>query len=107
MYGMTEEQFWNSNPRIIKVWEKAYKLRINTLNERIHSWVGTYGISALMHSIDHCLNGRKAKIQYEAKPMKMFELTEEEKQKEAEKARQAFVAWAGRAEKKYKKKGGE
>lgn len=103
---MTEEQFWHSNPRIIKVWEKAYKLKVNTLNERIHSWVGNYGISALVYSIDHCLNGRKASTKYEPKPIQMFELTEEEKQQETIKARQAFMEWASRAEKKYNKKGG-
>ena len=104
---MTEEQFWNSNPRIIKVWAKAYKLKMKTLNEQIHSWVGNYGISALLYSIDHGLNGRKAKTEYIKAPIQMFELDEEEKEQEAIKARQAFIAWAGMAEKKYKKKGGE
>jgi hypothetical protein len=104
---MTIEQFWKSNPTIIKIWGDAYKLKINTLNNQIHSWVGNYGIQALMFSIDHCLNGRKAKTKYEEAPIKMFEHTEEEKEQEAIKARQAFIAWANREEKKYKKKGGE
>lgn len=106
MYGMTEEQFWHSNPRIIKVWEKAYKMEQNRKNIIIHSMIGNYGISALMFAIDHCLNGRKAKTKYVEKPIQLFELTEEEKKQEAIKARQAFIAWAGMAEKKYAKKGG-
>ena len=52
------------------------------------------------------LNGKKAKSKYIEKPMRIFELTEKEKEQEAVKARQAFMAWAGMAEKKYKK-GGE
>ena len=57
---MTEEQFWESNPRIISVWEKAYKAKMNATNEFIHSWVGTYGLSAVTVAVEHCLNGRKA-----------------------------------------------
>lgn len=103
---MTEEQFWHSNPRIISVWEEAYKCRVNETNKLIHKWVGNYGVSALAVAIDHCLNGRKAKSKYIDKPFRIFELTEEEKEIEAIKARQAFVAWADMAEKKYAKKGG-
>lgn len=103
---MTEEQFWNSNPRIIKVWEQAYKNEQNRMNELIYAWVGNYGLSALCMAIDHVLNGKKAKSKYIEKPIRIFELTEKEKEQEAVKARQAFMAWAGMAEKKYKK-GGE
>lgn len=103
---MTEEQFWHSNPRIIKIWEKAYKQKMNATNDLIHAWIGNYGISALMVAIDHSFNGRKANSKYIEKPFRIFELTDEEKEIEAMKARQAFVAWAGMAEKKYAKKGG-
>lgn len=102
---MTEEQFWHSNPRIIKVWEKAYKASRRRENEFIHTWVGNYGISALTAAIDHCLNGRKAKTKYIEQPIEMFEKTEEEKEQDAIKARQKFIAWAGMAQKKYAKKG--
>lgn len=80
---------------------------MNTLNEQIYSWVGNYGTSALLSAIDHGLNGRKANSKYLEAPIQMFELDEEEKEQEAIKARQAFIAWAGMAEKKFKKKGGE
>lgn len=103
---MTEEQFWRSNPRIIKIWERAYKLRMNTLNEYIFNWVGNYGISALIYSIDHGLNGRKAKSKYLDKPIQMFELDEKEKKQAQKKELEKFMAWAKRAEKKYDKKGG-
>jgi len=102
---MTEEQFWHSNPRIIQVWEKAYRFKVNTLNDQIFRWVGEYGISALMFSIDHTMNGRKAKTKYVNKPIQMFELTEEEKKEAQKKELEKFLSWANRAEKKYAKKG--
>ena len=102
---MTEEQFWHSNPRIIKIWEEAFKLKMNNKNKFIYEWVGSYGISALRMAIDNCLNGRKAKAKYLDEPIQLFELTEKEKKAAAIKAREQFVAWAKHAEKKYSKKG--
>lgn len=102
---MSEEQFWKSNPRIIKVWEKAYKMKVNADNTHMYVWTGNYMLSALYTAIDGVLNGKKAKAKYAEKPIRLFELTEEEKQKEAEKARAQFLAWAGHVEKKYKKGG--
>ena len=103
---MTEEQFWHSNPEIIKVWEKAWRLEENHKNEMVHLWVGTYGISALSMTIDHCFN-KHARSKYVEKPIQLFETTEEDKKIEALKARQAFMAWAGMAKKNFNKKGGE
>jgi hypothetical protein len=103
---MTEEQFWNSNPTIIKIWEDSYKTEQNILNKRIYEWVGSYGISALTVAVDRCLNGRKAKAKYLEEPIQMFELTEEEKEKAAQKARNNFLAWAQNMQKKFDKKGG-
>ena len=102
---MTEEQFWHSNPTIISVWEQAYKERVNSINRYLHSWIGNYGISALIYSIDHAMNGRKATTKYLANPIQMFELTEEEKKIAQKKELEKFMAWANRAEKKYSKKG--
>ena len=103
---MTEEQFWKSNPRIIKVYEKIYKEKMEHTNQLIHSWVGTYGLSALSTAISSCLNGKKSKINYIKEPIRLFPLTEEEKIKKQEEERAKFVAWAKMAEKKFSKKGG-
>lgn len=46
------------------VYAKAYALERKERDSLVHAWVGTYGISALTFSIDHCLNGRKAKTEY-------------------------------------------
>lgn len=94
MLGMNEEQFWHSNPAIIKVWENAWKMEENRRNELIHAWVGNYGISALVYAIEHTLNGKKAKSKYIEKPIRLFELTEEEKKQQEKNALAAFINWA-------------
>ena len=101
---MTEEEFWKSNPAKMQAWEKAWREQEKRKNTMIHAFVGHYGISALCFAIDHCLNGRKAKSVYIEKPIQIFELTEEEKEIEVMKARQAFIAWAGMTESKVKSK---
>lgn len=90
---MTEEQFWRSNPAIIKVYEKAWKMEQNRKNELIHTMIGNYGISALCYAIDHCLNGKKAKTKYLKKPIRLFELTEEEKKIAQKEALKAYERW--------------
>ena len=101
---MSEEQFWNSNPRIIKVWESAWRKEQLRQNELIHSYVGNYILSAVSTAVDHCLNGQKATSKYIEKPIQLFELTEEEKKQQQLKAIEAFMMWAKRAESKYKNK---
>jgi hypothetical protein len=101
---MTEEQFWRSNPRIIKVWESAWREEQIRQNELMHMYVGNYFMSAMTTAVDHCLNGAKAKTKYIEKPIQLFELTEEEKEQQKLKAREAFLMWAKRAESKYKNK---
>lgn len=94
MLGMNEEQFWRANPAIIKVWEKSFRLQEEHTNAMIHAYIGNYGLSALVYAIDHCLNGQKARTKYIEKPIRLFEMTEEEKKKEQEKALSAFIGWA-------------
>ena len=101
---MSEEQFWRSNPRIIAVWANAWKKEQNYSNDLMHKMVGTYVLSALTTAIDGVLNGKKAKAKYTQKPIQLFELTEEEKKKEQQKAIAQFIAWAGAAQIKYKGK---
>lgn len=52
---------------------------------------GSYGTSALIFSIDHCLNGKKAQSKYIDKPiMERVDIANDEK--ELQKQRKAFLA---------------
>ena len=99
---MTEEQFWHSNPAKIEVYAEAWKQEQKRQNEVIHTYVGTYVLSALTTAIDGVLNGKKSKAKYTEKPIRLFELTEKEKEEEQRKAREAFLAWANLTKSKYK-----
>lgn len=103
-YGMTEEQFWKANPRIIAVHEQIYKERQNRINDLAYLFTGNYGLSALITSIDKVLNGKKSKEKYMDKPLELFPLTEEEKKKKQQDAIKQFISWTGMAETKYKGK---
>lgn len=91
---MSEQQFWESNPRIIKVWEKMYKEEAEHKNAMIHTFVGTYGISALLVAIDSCLNGKKAKAKYIDKPIELFKSDKLDDEQSAEIALNKFKNWA-------------
>lgn len=101
---MTEEQFWHSNPRIIRVYEKVFKEKQNQINDLAYLFVGNYGMAALITSIDKVLNGRKSKSKYMEKPLELFPLTEEEKKKKQQDAIAQFMNWAGMTQQKYKGK---
>ena len=101
-FGMSEEQFWRSNPRIIKVWEQTYKDDLSYKNGLLHSFVGTYFLSALTTAIDGCLNGKKAKAKYIDKPLDLFPKKVDKKEQE-EQALAWFISWASLAESNYKK----
>jgi hypothetical protein len=62
MFGMTEEQFWRSNPRIIKVWETAWEEEQKRQNELTHMYVGNYFMSAVTVAVDIVSTERKQKL---------------------------------------------
>lgn len=102
-FGMSEEQFWRSNPRIISTWEKVWRDKQNWNNEMAHMFTGNYVLSALCVAMN-AVNGGKAK--YIEKPVKLFESTEEDKRKEKQRAINAFMGWANSRKSQYNRKGG-
>lgn len=105
MFGLTEKEFWETNPMKLQVYEEAYRNQQNWINNLVHSWVGSYGMSALVTAIAGCFSKRSS-AKYIEKPIEIFQKTEKEKQMEAEQAKRQFMAWAGMTKNKYKEKGG-
>jgi len=103
---MTEEEFWHTNPRKLNVYEKAWKDEQEYQNEMMYLFWGNYGLSALFTAIDNVLNGKKAKAKYIDEPIKLFEMTDKEKELEKENAIARFMGWA-KATKNNIKKGKE
>ena len=69
VFGITWEQFWHMNPRIIKCISLGHEKKIKEQDALIHTWVGTYGLSALNVVIDHCIAGSKSKSKYIEEPI--------------------------------------
>jgi hypothetical protein len=83
------ETFWHLNPKKLKPFYTAYARKKEEMDALIHSWVGNYGISALIVSISRCFS-KKSIAKYIKKPLlsnitrKKFELSEYEKQKQVD-----------------------
>lgn len=83
--GVTWEQFWQMNPRIIKAISLGYREKQKMRDREMWSWFGSYGISAMVFAIEHCFS-KNPKLQYIENPITegaksepVKELTEEEK----------------------------
>lgn len=100
--GISWEEFWSMNPRIIKLLMKGYEEKIK--EEDYLAWLfNQYTLSAVSVAVEHCLAGKKAKTEYIKEPIlsKTFEndrLTKEEiQEKEIQKAiltEQRYMAMA-------------
>ena len=89
MYGMTYKQYWYGDPRMVKHFREAYKLKLKERNEEM--WrQGLYFLDALNVALRNNINlsGKAIKpLQYMSEPIRLFPLTEEEKEAKAEKER--------------------
>lgn len=50
------ELFWHLNPKKLAPFIEAHKKKLKEIDSLIHSWVGTYGISALTTAISKCFS---------------------------------------------------
>lgn len=100
---MSEEQFWASNPRIVKVWEKAWKQKREYENKYEHMAWGTYGMSAFTTAIAQVMQpmlckGKKSHAKYIKEPVDIFEETKPKKRlskaEQKKNAIEAFMLWS-------------
>jgi hypothetical protein len=56
---------------------KGYNLKRQRQDMDMWDWWGNYGISAVVFSVDHCLNGKKARSEYIKEPI-MYKREESE-----------------------------
>lgn len=104
-FGMTEKEFWLSNPRKILVYEQAWKDVENRKNEMMYMWWGNYGMSALVTALSGVLApmfcGKQSQTKYVDKPMRIFEMTEEEEEAYKEEQTALFVEWCESMQKNW------
>lgn len=82
VYGMTEEEFWKSNPRKMKAHQKAYELRIKKQDE-MNWYLGMYVQKAVLVAVEHCLCGKDAKSEYFKNPLMQPERESENRDPES------------------------
>lgn len=84
------EDFKHLNPKKLEYCFKGYKMR-REMEDR-EAWLnwGAYGTSALIFSIDHCLNGKKAQSKYIEEPIQS---KNEEKEPAYKESNEEIAIW--------------
>lgn len=91
--GVSWEEFWRTNPYILKLIYKGHKEKIK--EQDYMAWLSNqYTLSATSVAVEHNLAGRKARSKYIKKPL-LQELEEKNKpmsEEELQRQRELFVA---------------
>ncbi len=98
--GMSYEQYWYGDPRLVKAYRKAHELKAQQKNEEM--WVQGIYFSRALHSVAegvmYAVNGGKGKkpSQY---PMEPIPFTKAEQDAAEERKRQRALAWVENGQK--------
>lgn len=107
-YGMTEDEFWHSNPRKINVYREAWRKNIEHENSMQHIFWGQYGMSALHTVMANILvpmfTKGHANQRYISEPVRLFKMTDEEIAEYKKEQTNMFVAWANSLKDNYESK---
>lgn len=83
--GVSWKEFWNMNPRIIRLLIKGHEEKIK--EQDYLAWLfNQYTLSAVSTAVEHCLAGKKAKTQYIKQPF-FSKVQKEEKEEISEEKR--------------------
>lgn len=102
MLGMTEGQFWHSNPKLMKPYVKAHELKVEEMDRQAHIQ-GAYFLHALMTALDKSFNGKKASTEYPELPFTSRHIPRNEKE-EKEHAIEDFLERERKMREKWKQK---
>lgn len=87
--GMSYTEFWESDPRMVEAYYRAYEIRKDLINTE--AWInGLYNCRAFSVVINNAFNSKK-KLDYPNKPLELFEKKDSEEIK-AEEERQKIIA---------------
>lgn len=87
--GMSYDEFWYGDPFRAVAYRAAHRLRIEQANQQL--WLqGLYVHNAVAVAINNAFSKQKQK--YIAEPVRLFPMTEDEKEIKAEETRQKLIA---------------
>ena len=89
LYGMSYDDFWYGKPELATVYRKLHRLQAEQTNQQL--WLqGLYIQNAVAVAINNAFSKQKQK--YVAEPVRLFPMTEDEKETKAEETRQKLIA---------------
>lgn len=91
--GMTYEQYWDEPPCLVIFYRKAHKLKVEEENQRL--WMqGLYNFAAVSTALSNFhLDGKHHKQnEYMKEPIRIFPMTEAEKEERARREREKITA---------------
>ena len=109
--GIPYDEFWNGDYTRLKFEVEAHKIRLEEKNQEL--WLqGLYVFDAVSAAVNNAMAGKgHQKQKYREKPIRITELSEEEKSAEKEKTLETFKAQlmtlTGRLERREKKRESE
>ena len=89
LYGMSYDDFWYGKPELATAYRKLHRLQAEQTNQQL--WLqGLYIHNAVAVAINNAFSKQKHK--YVAEPVRLFPMTEDEKETKAEETRQKLIA---------------
>lgn len=89
LYGMSYDEFWYGKPELATAYRKLHRLRTEQTNQQL--WLqGLYVQNAVAVAINNAFSKQKQK--YIAEPVRLFPMTEDEKEIKAAETRQKLIA---------------
>lgn len=90
--GMSYDEFWYGDSSLVCVYKKIHRYKMEESNQQM--WVmGLYMAHAIESTVGNMLSSKGSKkIEYLKEPLQIFEKTEEEIKREAERERQKALA---------------
>ena len=89
LYGMSYDDFWYGKPELATAYRKLHRLQAEQTNQQL--WLqGLYIHNAVAVAINNAFSKQKQK--YISEPVRLFPMTEDEKETKAEETRQKLIA---------------
>ena len=96
--GLSEEKILDSDPKDLEPYELAHKIQMNRRNVELHR-LGMYIVDSINCTVGNMLGGRN---KYPEEPYRIYPMTKEEKEEEAEKQLKEVLRFFGAMEKNFK-----
>lgn len=96
--GLSEEKILDSDPKDLEPYELAHKIQMNRRNVELHR-LGMYFMDSINCTIGNMLGGHN---KYSEEPYRIYPMTKEEQEEEAEKQLKEVLRFFGAMEKNFK-----